>query len=104
MSVKPTIPKTHPLYGAVEALVKSYGRPVLPGSEVEWLEPHFVVRAIDAIRALESAGYKVVGPEPTSDMVTAVSDGMEEFMLRETAEALARDTIAAAPTLTEQKP
>src|SRR5690606_572948 len=77
-----TLPKTHPLYGAVEALaiplfVERTG--LLPS---EWYRGNLdgyqdsrkqcLKSACETIRALEAAGYRVVGPESIGTMASAV--------------------------------
>lgn len=74
-----TIPKTHPLYGAVEAMREEF-------DSISVYGPAY------AIRVLEAAGYKVVGPEPTREMVSAGR--------YYTGKASLRLSIAAAPTIT----
>lgn len=73
-----TLPKTHPLYVAAQVLEKNW-----------WDLPN----GVEVIRALEAAGYKVVGPQPTDEMVEAGR--------YYTGKASLRLSIAAAPTITE---
>lgn len=54
---------------------------------------------VEAIRALEAAGYKVVRPEPTREMMTT-ADGTYVPVFG----AVLAGAICRAPTLTEQKP
>lgn len=112
MTAKPITPDDYH-YGAVEALAKQAylraGVTALPDPKrKKWedLFPHqksrWMTGAVGPIRALEAAGYKVVGPEPTDEMVARVNS--VAFLSPGMADELLREAIAAAPTLTEQKP
>ena len=87
-----TIPKTHPLYGAVEAMREEF-------DSISVYGPAY------AIRVLEAAGYKVVGPEPTDEMLCELFDGDLERVVDRTLRPWLYDrlqaAIAAAPTITE---
>jgi hypothetical protein len=111
-------------YGAVEAAAKSLyegNRLTIPYGETSppWDATPEPARAMmregiaDVIRAIESAGYKVVGPEPTEAMIhdggsaliyPSVYMGGVPEQAKKNALRVIRSAIAAIPTLTEPKP
>lgn len=82
-----TLPRTHPLHGAVEALDNARDITISSGVLV--------------IRALEAAGYRVVGPEPTEAMEVHVNQTLDFFLDGVPLKRLIQEAIAAAPTITE---
>lgn len=99
-----SLPKTHPLYGAVESIcdVILHAR---FGRSMDWFRKNqgqasvakVEAQAADIIRALESAGYKVVGPESIGTMASAVPN---PFVRKSMVEDMLSAAIAAAPTIT----
>lgn len=106
-----TLPKTHPLYGAVETLsdLISFRRYRVSAATLKKMDldvalKHVEAEALETIRALESAGYRVVGLESIPDIAEAAGNhawttykhkGQWEW------QKLLRISIAAAPTITE---
>ena len=103
-----TIPKTHPLYGAVEALAKEDFEKVRAASYsglwrswedlAEENRQHWMKTHVSAICRFEAAGYRVVGPEPTEAMVEQAE---EMYMPMGEMIATWYGFWHAAPTITE---
>lgn len=117
------LPETHPLYGAVETVAEQICQNVF-GRNLDYFRSlgsddtvlDIETKAIGIICALESAGYRVVGPEPTeAELVAGLRAGNPLGELKdwqrqgfddstntraEMADVL-RAAIAAAPTITE---
>lgn len=87
-----TLPKTHPLYGARNVLVDALYFLGIGSNrtEIEGIAETFV-------RDLESAGYRVVGPESVGVMAGGVPN---PFVRKSMVEDMLSAAIAAAPTIT----
>lgn len=116
MTVKPITPDDYH-YGAVEALAADIAFDAgIFGPLEGGVRDHFMEKAANRIRALEAAGYRVVGPEPTQEMIAECQGNYDNHPVLKylTPEergnaplfplAHWRAHFAAAPTLTEQKP
>lgn len=118
-----TLPKTHPLYGAHQCLAREecmaeMGVGNLCESNGTGACQSCQNVAGKRIRALESAGYRVVGPEPTeAELVAGLRAGNplgelvdwqrqgfdDSTNTREEMAQVLRAAHAAAPTVTETK-